>query len=151
MGNNIEEFKEVVQEQNNNQISVVETNYQQPVVNDPITNIRNDYKAVSLKREYTHFLRGKTVQQNSRKANCTTQQLDFGQLFVSVNNPGENNVKQGSYSVENRGVYSCGVGKPYVHKEILTCGLHQAENQRICTKLFGKPDFFAKEKVGDKN
>ena len=41
--NNIEEFKEVVQEQNNNQISVVETNYQQPVVNDPITNIRNDY------------------------------------------------------------------------------------------------------------
>ena len=40
---NKEETIHTEEEQNNNQISVVETNYQQPVVNDPITNIRNDY------------------------------------------------------------------------------------------------------------
>ena len=39
--NNTEEVKEEVKYNNN--VAVVETNYQQPVVNDPITNIRNDY------------------------------------------------------------------------------------------------------------
>ena len=34
---------EIVKETTQKEVVVVETNYQQPVVNDPITNIRNDY------------------------------------------------------------------------------------------------------------
>ena len=97
--------------------------------------IGNDQKAVALERQHSHFLRGNTVEKDSRKADDTTDQLTRRDLFRTENDPCKNDIQKRSDGIEHRGVHSRRVGKSDIHKEVLPRRLNETEDHRLRSRL----------------